>query len=482
MTVICPELSMLTQSTAQLDHMSPPLHTGGRRIAVIGGSYVSLVTGVCLAKTGHTVTWVDPDPHRVDQINAGVSPIFEPGLNDLLRTIPLGRLSAATDVATAIAETDLSLISVETPFDGEQIDVSELDLVCRTIGRGLKTTSTYHVVVVRSTVVPGTTDERIIPILEFESGKRAYVDFGVAVNPEFLRQGQALEDFRCPDRIVIGSGDRRTAEIVAQIFDGFEECPRIITSTKTAETIKCAANALLATLISFTNEIANLCEALQGIDAVDVMRGVHLDKRLSPISAEGERSSPGILRYLEAGCGFGGGHFPKNIKALVAHGKEAGAAMAVLESVLEVNQWQPLRVVAHIQKHFPDLQGVRVSVLGLAVKPGTDDITESPAIPILLELLDLGADVVAFDPVADGTAARVLRGRVTFSRSLSEAVRHADAIAVLTSWPEFAQLPELVATRTPQPVVIDGRRFFAKELFHRYEGIGLHRSAISTDT
>lgn len=449
------------------------------RVSVIGTGYVGLVTGACLASTGHAVTCVDTDQHKVDQINAGHSPIYEPGLAELIRSVAPGGLTATIDLRQAVMQTDVSFISVGTPFDGEQIDLSQVRNACREIGHALREKDTYHVVVVKSTVVPGTTDQLVIPMLESASGKRAYMDFGVAMNPEFLRQGEALQDFLHPDRVVIGAGDERSAQTVARIYEGFDRCPIIVTSTKTAETIKYAANALLATLISFSNEIANLCEALGGMDAVEVMRGVHLDRRLSPVTAEGQRISPGILRYLEAGCGFGGSCFPKDVKALVAHGTEAGSPMAVLESVLKVNDRQPRRMISLLAKHFPDLDGVRVSVLGLAFKPGTDDMRESPAIPIVRELIKLGAKVVAYDPVAQGNAARIFGSAVTFSDSLADAMRDADAIAVLTSWPEFDQLPALVAARSPQPVVIDGRRILDLRQFERYEGIGLDRPSLS---
>lgn len=442
------------------------------RISVIGTGYVGLVTGACLASKGHSVICVDSDPRKIAKINAGLAPMFEPGLEELIGQVR-GRLRATTDLEQAVSETDISLISVGTPFDGVQIDLSQVAAACQQIGAVLRRKNGFHVVVVKSTVVPGTTDEVVIPLLEDASGKQAGVDFGVAMNPEFLRQGEALSDFLLPDRIVIGAADERTTEAVAGLYRRFDDCPVVRTSTKTAEMIKYTANSLLATLISFSNEVGNLCGALGGIDAVEVMRAVHLDRRLTPVRGSAPHAAPAVLRYLEAGCGFGGSCFPKDVKALVAHGLQAGSPMRLLEAVLEVNKQQPQQVLSLLEKHFASLSGVRIAVLGLAFKPGTDDMRESPAIPIVWSLLDMGAVVAGWDPAATGTAQRLFGDRIMFADTIETAVEDADAVIVMTSWPELAGLPALVAQRDRQPVVVDGRRLFDRRRFQRYEGIGL---------
>jgi UDPglucose 6-dehydrogenase len=446
-------------------------HCETSRVSVIGSGYIGLVAAACLASKGHTTVCVDTDPAKVEQINSGCSPIFEEGLEALLAGAN-GRLRATTNLEAAVNETDVSLVAVGTPFDGERIDLSQISSACRQLGRALRDKHAFHVVVIKSTVVPGTTDDLVIPILEEMSGKRSGVDFGVAVNPEFLRQGEAVHDFLHPDRLVIGAGDTRTVEVVAQLYRDFQQCPLVVTTTKTAEMIKYTANALLATLISFSNEMANLCGALAGVDAVEVMRGVHLDRRFTVATPSGERIAPGMLKYLEGGCGFGGSCFPKDVKALVAHGRELGARMRVLEAVLGVNSEQPNQLLGLLLKHFDQLARVRVAVLGLAFKPGTDDMRESPAIPVVRFLLEQGAIVTAYDPAARDAAARLFGPRVELCSTVGDTVGQADAILVLTSWPEFRDLPQLVSARDPQPLVVDGRRIFTPQNFGRYEGIG----------
>jgi UDPglucose 6-dehydrogenase/GDP-mannose 6-dehydrogenase len=311
----------------------------------------------------------------------------------------------------------------------------------------------------------------VIPAIEAAAGKRAGVDFGVGMNPEFLSEGEAVHDFMFPDRIVLGGNDGRTLDALEKLYLPFAAAPRIRTNTRTAEFIKYASNALLANLISFSNEIANLCSALGGIDAMDVMRGVHLSQYFAARDTEG---LPPILSFLRAGCGFGGSCLPKDVKALIAHGKKAGLPMKLLEAVIEVNEEQPRKVVALLEKHWPDLMGIRVAVLGLAFKPGTNDVRDSPAFPILRELLKRGAVLKAFDPVATAEARRVIRDPgITYCGSLSEALLDIDALIVVTPWPEFREIPALLRGRHPAPVFVDARRAFERGSAERYEGIGL---------
>src|SRR4030065_2987744 len=296
------------------------------KISVIGTGYVGLVSGVCLAEKGHRVICVDQDRDKVDKINKGISPIYEKGLVELLRKNINHTMSATTDLRSAVLETDLSMIAVGTPFKGEEIDLTYIKEVSRQIGTALKDKTTYHLVVVKSTVVPGTTDEVVLPILEEASGKKAGVTFGGGMNPEFLREGEAIADFFSPHRTVLGGMDERSVEILEELYSVLNQVDKLKTNNKTAEMIKYTANSLLATMISFSNEIANLCTAMGGVDVVDVMKGVHLDKRLSPILADGSRLIPSFTTYIEAGCGFGGSCFPKDVKALISTGKKIGRA------------------------------------------------------------------------------------------------------------------------------------------------------------
>jgi UDPglucose 6-dehydrogenase len=445
------------------------------RISVVGTGYVGLVSGVCLADIGHQVTCVDVDAKKVDQINRGVPPIYEKGLATLLRRhVDSGRIEATTDLVAAVQNSELSLVAVGTPFKGDAIDLSFVRTVCRQIGAVLEDKEEFHTVVIKSTVVPGTTDQVVVPELEAASQKRAGVDFGVGMNPEFLREGEAVEDFMNPDRIVLGTTDPRSLAALEALYAPFETVDKVHTNTRTAEMIKYTSNSLLATMISFSNEIANLCSALGGIDVVDVMRGVHLDRRLSPILGNGERIVPSFTTFIEAGCGFGGSCFPKDVKALIAHGNTSGVPMRLLQSVIDVNARQPDRIFDLIRKHFASIEGLRVAVLGLAFKPGTDDLRESPAIPVVNRLVMAKAAVKAYDPVAL-EAARSLFGddRIDYCKELDDALTDVEVIVILTRWPDFADIPKRLEGKAPAPLLIDGRRMLDKTAVERYDGIGL---------
>jgi UDPglucose 6-dehydrogenase/GDP-mannose 6-dehydrogenase len=441
------------------------------KVSIIGTGYVGLVTGACLSEKGHDVTCVDIDPARVAALNRAESPIYEVGLEDLLKRNVGKRLTATSDLASAVQQTDITLIAVGTPFNGKEIDLTFVLQAARQIGAALKSKSAYHVVVVKSTVVPGTTDSHVLPALEAASGKKAGQDFGVGMNPEFLSEGEAVNDFMFPDRIVLGGIDSKTIGVLEDLYKPFPDAPRLHTNTRTAELIKYASNALLANLISFSNELANLGTAIGGIDSAEVMRGVHLSQYFRNRNPEG---LPPITSFLKAGCGFGGSCLPKDVKALIAHGQRAGESMPLLESVIRTNEEQPKRLVRLLEKHWPDLAGVRVAVLGLAFKPGTSDVRESPTFPIMRELLERRAQVKAYDPVAIAEAQRAFgKDRVVYAPDLPSALADIDAVIVVTPWKEFEQVPAILRKREPQPVFVDGRRAFDKRALSRYEGIGL---------
>ncbi|WP_035984966.1 UDP-glucose dehydrogenase family protein [Leptolyngbya sp. KIOST-1] len=444
------------------------------KVSVVGTGYVGLVSGTCLAEKGHSVVCVDIDQAKVDQINQGIPPIYEAGLEDMLKANVGTRLKATTDLRTAVMESQISLIAVGTPFRGDEIDLTFIKTVARQIGEVLKDKAEYHVVVVKSTVVPGTTDEVVLSILEEASGKKAGADFGVGMNPEFLKEGEAIPDFMNPDRIVLGGIDERSLAALRELYNVFEGVDQLETNCKTAEMIKYTANSLLATMISFANEIGNLCSAIGGVDVTEVTKGVHLDKRLTPILPSGERIVPTFTTYIEAGCGFGGSCFPKDVKALNAYGAKKGLPMQLLNAVIDVNAVQYKQVMTRLYKHFPNLDAVRVAVLGLAFKPGTDDMRESPAIPIVQELLAGSAKVKAFDPVATHEAQKIFENQpIQYCNSLAETVQDVDVVLLLTRWADFKALPELLQGVANPPLVIDGRRMLEKGAFARYEGIGL---------
>jgi UDPglucose 6-dehydrogenase len=310
--------------------------------------------------------------------------------------------------------------------------------------------------------VPGTTDDVVCPILEEASGKKAGVDFGVGMNPEFLTEGEAVNDFLFPDRIVLGGMDNATIDQQARLYDGFPGVEVLRTNNKTAELIKYTSNAFLATLISFSNEMANLCATVKGVDVVDVMRGVHISRYLSVDLPNGKKVQPPIVSFLAAGCGFGGSCFPKDVKALAAHGQKHGVPMHVLDAVLKVNEHQPQKIIQLLMKHFPSLKGIRVSILGLAFRPDTNDMRESPAIPIVRSLLQEGAVIKGYDPAAADEARKIFSSHV-----------EVDAVVLVTRWDEFRKVPELLASLNPSPLFVDGRRLVDKVRIVRYEGIGL---------
>ncbi len=444
------------------------------KIAVIGTGYVGLVSGVCLADKGHQVTCVDILEDKVTLINSGTSPIYESGLDELLQNNIGKRLKASTNLYEAIMDAEISIIAVGTPFDGNEIDLKYIRLVSQQIGEVLKDKDDYHVVTVKSTVVPGTTDGVVLPILESASGKTAGDAFGVAMNPEFLREGNAIEDFMNPDRIVLGGIDNKSITLLNKCYAPFSNVDILKTNPRTAEMIKYTANSLLATLISFSNEIANLCTAIGHIDAEEVMNGVKLDRRFSPILDNGVRISPDSNTYLEAGCGFGGSCFPKDVKALVSHGQKYERPMAILESVIAVNKVQPEEMLRMSHKHFKNLDNVNVAILGLAFKPATDDMRESPAIPVIQYLYKQGANIKTFDPIAKNQARLIFKQeKLQYEDTVESAVDGANLILIMTRWSEINELPSILKKTKSDAIVIDGRRMLEPGSVSNYEGIGL---------
>jgi UDPglucose 6-dehydrogenase/GDP-mannose 6-dehydrogenase len=294
------------------------------------------------------------------------------------------------------------------------------------------------------------------------------------MNPEFLKEGEAVDDFMNPDRIVIGAIDEKSQCVLAEVYKSFNGVDVVRTNTRTAEMIKYTANSLLATMISFSNEIANLCLIGSGIDVVEVMNGVHLDKRLSPMTDSGGRIVPSFTSYIEAGCGFGGSCFPKDLKALISYGRHEGATMKLLEAVVDINEGQPHKVIDLLSEEFGTLEGLKVAVLGLAFKPGTDDVRESPSIKAIKELISQGTIIKAYDPIATQSAKEAIdHNGVEFCKDLSSAIDGVDAILVMTRWEEFTRLPDMLSDLESQPVVVDARRMLDKRSFARYKGIGL---------
>lgn len=423
-------------------------------ISIIGTGYVGLVTGVCFAELGNRVVCVDVNKERVKKINSSVPPIYEKGLEELLeKNIKNKRMRASSDLKEAVLSTDVSFICVGTPSGLiDYIDLKYVREVSRDIGTIIKDKD-YHLVIVKSTVVPGTTEHSVVPLLEKHSQKTAGKDFGVVMNPEFLREGNAIEDFLHPDRIVIGGIDERSTNMLNEVYKDFD-CPIFKTNPRTAEMIKYATNSFLVTKISFINEIGNICKSL-GIDVYEVAKGLGMDSRVSP-------------EFLSAGIGFGGSCFPKDVKALVGKATEVYYRPIVLNAALELNEGQPLRMVELLERKIDSLKDVRVVVLGLAFKPGTDDMREAPSIKIIHNLLNKGAVICATDPKAIAEAKKIFgtHERLKFSVSAEDAVKFGRYILIITEWDEFRN-KELYKGK----VVIDGRKVEEARAADEYEGV-----------
>jgi UDPglucose 6-dehydrogenase/GDP-mannose 6-dehydrogenase len=440
-------------------------------VSIIGTGYVGLVTGACLAECGHDVTCVDVDPRKVEMINSARAPIHEDGLPELLERNSGRRLRASTDLAAAVAATDLIFIAVGTPAAAGKIDLKYVEAAASEIGMALRSKASRSTVIVKSTVVPGTTLGVVRRALESASGKTAGDGFGLGMNPEFLTEGSAVADFSQPDRLVLGGIDARTHEVLLELYASFDAAvPRIVTNPTTAEMIKYASNAVLATMISFSNEIARLCTAVGEVDAIEVMRGVHQATYFTTRRGSESVTAP-ITSFLEPGCGFGGSCLPKDVTALIGQGHEKGLALNLLQSVLDINRGQPDEMMRLIDRHFGSLQDVPVAVLGIAFKPDTDDVRESPAFPMLRKLKARGARVSAYDPVARPTDHADLAG-VILAPSLRAAVADAEVVVLVTRWQEFSALAGVLKELGRRPLVVDGRRVLDPADFAIYEGIG----------
>lgn len=404
------------------------------KISIIGTGYVGSVTGICLAEMGHHVQFADIDQEKLDTINSGKSPVFEPELDELLLKNQM-RITTTTDIKKAVRQTALTMICVGTPQnpDGSS-DLKFITDVAHSIGKALKKDKKYHTVIVKSTVLPGTTGAVILPILEEESGKPAVQGFGIGANPEFLKEGSAVSDFFHADRIVIGTSDPTTKDLLENLYKPLN-APFFNTDIKTAEMIKYVSNAFLATKISFANEIGNLCK-LSEIDSYEVFRGVGMDSRINP-------------HFFRSGIGFGGSCFPKDIRALISFAESKGIEPRILKAVIGTNDDQPQKLIALLKKHL-DIRGKKIGILGLSFKPDTDDIRESRAIPVILTLLQGGAKIIAYDPMAMPAFKNLFPG-ISYAKSSDEVLK-SDAVMIITEWDEFFNLDYT------GKLVVDGRK------------------------
>ncbi len=416
------------------------------KIAVVGTGYVGLVVGACLAENGNDVICVDKDQGKIATLEAGRMPIYEPGLEELVRrNHSEERLTFTTDLHAAVQASAIVFIAVGTPQSEDgSADLQHVLAVARDVGRAM---NKYTVVVDKSTVPVGTA-KKVKATIAAETTQ----PFGVVSNPEFLKQGAAIEDFMKPDRVVIGCDDQRSADMMREVYAPFTRtgAPIMVMDTASAELSKYAANSILATRISFMNEIANVCE-LVGADVDHVRRAIGSDRRIGS-------------SFLFPGVGYGGSCFPKDVKALVRSSADHGYDFRILEAVEAVNQSQKARLVQKMQDYFGELRGRTIALWGLAFKPRTDDMREAPAITIVEQLLSLGATVRAYDPEAGPTARAIFGDRVTLTEKSYDALPGADALAVVTEWnefrePNFQRMRELLKA----PVIFDGRNIYSPE-------------------
>jgi UDPglucose 6-dehydrogenase len=430
------------------------------KIAVVGTGYVGLVTGTCFAETGNQVTCVDINEDKINRMKAGEVPIYEPGLEDLFhRNVEEGRLKFTTDLAAGIEGAKVIFLALPTPpgEDGSA-DLKYILQVANDLGPLL---ADYTVLIDKSTVPVGTSE-----LVRNAVAKNASVDFDVVSNPEFLREGVAVEDFMKPDRVVIGTESPRAKELMNVLYAPLvrQGNPIIFMDERSAEMTKYAANAFLATKITFMNEIANLCE-LVGANVDDIRRGIGTDSRIGK-------------RFLFAGIGYGGSCFPKDVQALAKTSEENNYKFHILESVMKVNEKQKTKLMPTIQAHFNnDLAGKTIGIWGLAFKPYTDDIREAPALYNIEALLELGCKINVYDPEAMPNVKAILGDQVTFSKNPYEAIDQADALLIVTEWPQFRTPDfERMETLLKNKVIFDGRNLYEtsqmRDLGYTYYSIG----------
>jgi UDPglucose 6-dehydrogenase len=425
--------------------------------------YVGLSTAVCFAQAGIRVYGIEVDEKKRKMIEVGESPIHEKGIDSALaRTVRAGSFTCGIDVSEAVENSDITFVTVGTPSNsGGEIDLSFIESATADLGYALKRKEGYHLVVVKSTVVPGTTNGLIKKVLEETSNKASPLDFGLCVNPEFLREGSAMEDTFKPDAIVIGAEDEKSSGALISLYKEFygSVLPKmIVTGTENAEFVKYSINTFRATQLSFLNSLANLCERVPFADVLEVIRGLSAITRIDE-------------RYLKPGLGFGGSCLPKDVGALTALFREHGVNPVMLLAATEVNQKQPLRGLEIAKLLLGDLSGKKVSVLGLTFKAGTDDVRESVAIRLATSLAESGARVWVYDPRGMQNARPLLSGIAEFADSTLSCIREAECCIIATEWEEFGKIsPTTFKQLMKKPIVIDGKRLLNGDSF-RDEGV-----------
>lgn len=442
------------------------------RVSFFGLGHVGLVSSACFSYRGFKVVGYDIDRDKILTLRDGNVPIFEPKLEKLVKIgIKRSNLEFTNNSQEAIFKTDITFITVGTPSkqDGS-VNLKYIKKAAETIGNALRSKNSYHLVIVKSTVPPGTTENVVKPILEYHSGKDCGEDLGLCFNPEFLREGAAVKDTFHPDRIVIGAIDEKSSNLLEDLFRSFHprKTPPIFrTNFVNAELIKYASNAFLATKISFINEIANICERTKGADVKVVVEAMKLDKRIGKY-------------FLNAGLGYGGSCFPKDVKALISFSKSLGYYPKIIKAVDRVNEIQPYVAVNMAKSLIGDLSGKKIAILGLSFKPNTDDVRGAVSIKIINKLLEEFAEVVVYDPVAIPKIKEIFENKIKYSSSATECIKNADCTIIVTEWNEFRKLkPDDFLRNMKTAIVIDGRRIYNPKEFIK-NGVQFRAIGLST--
>ncbi|MFQ6123238.1 MAG: UDP-glucose dehydrogenase family protein [Candidatus Heimdallarchaeota archaeon] len=439
------------------------------QVSLVGMGFVGLTTAVFFASRGIPVTGIDIDAEKIQMMRKATLPFYEENLEPLIKnTIQKGLLKLTTAYEPAITETDMTMIAVGTPSNAlGQIDLSYIKAAAHSIGQALRRKEEWHLVVVKSTVIPGTTRKIVGKIISKESGKAVGRDIGLCSNPEFLREGSALKDSMNPDRIVIGEYDNKSGQILETFYETIYagQTKILRQDLETAEMVKYVANSFLALKISFVNEIANICEQIPGMDVYEVMKGVTSDFRINP-------------HFFDAGLGFGGSCLPKDVSALLNFAKEQGYSAPLLHGILRVNSHQPHHVVKIVETLLGGLKDKKIAILGLAFKKNTDDMREAPSIQLIKQLHENGASrIFVTDPKAEKEAKRIFHNTVHYG-SVKECLNKAAACILVTDWPEYKNIsPQMFQSLMVEPrLLLDGRRFFDPSSYDglvTYRGIGL---------
>jgi len=439
------------------------------RVAVLGLGYVGLTMVACLAKKGIETVGVDVDRDKIKILSKGKSPIYEPGLEELINEgLKAKKLRITDDHTKALKDSEIIFICVGTPTKSNgSISLEQIESASEYIGESLKDIETYKLIIVRSTVIPGTSEKVIKHIIEEKSGKKCGISFGLCINPEFLREGSAVQDMLKPDRIIIGQHDNKSGKLLEDFYRRLysHDIPKCFrTSLANAELIKYVNNTFLATKVSFINSIANLCERIPGSDIEAIVKGIGMDPRIATL-------------FFRAGLGWGGSCFPKDLKAILAYSRSLDLTMPIIEAALKVNESRPLRAVDKVRELLGDLKGKKIAILGLAFKPNTDDIREAVSIKIIEELLHDSAEIFAYDPKAMNNYRKIFGEKISFVDSAQECIKDAECCIIVTEWDEFKDIkPEYFKATMKRPLIIDGRRLYDAEKYSKkleYFAVGL---------